>query len=1218
MEIPAKRINSNKRAIQSIHKRPKTELLLKSILKSIYLRKELWIEIIDYLDTKTYFCIISQINSFFYSLVKNCKNYRTSLNICLLAGYSVIKNSFRFKIIKNSKGMDYILNCQQLNKLEIKLKYVENQNANAFQSRLNFTSFLFPMIELKSIKILKLRIGKLFFIERQFYEEIESILNILENIEVLKICLNYYFTRQCYSILSKCIKSYQNQRVFPKKLSISYCDQIDDTIDDLLESLNDNNGLEKFSMKNNGGLGYSYKMTKFLKENYCLKILKLPYNIFFNETSARDLCSYLAYNNIIEELQVNDSLLISLELFIDTILINKSLKILVLLNLNKDDMYKVNIDDLCKILNSLAYTLIEKFSITSFINKNINKNCLLTQEEIGTKMDNFLTSLDFYLSTSQSIKNIKIDFYDLPLKYVSPFADLIIKHVKLGRIEYFSGQNLKMLIENKIEILELVKNNERYKYFSSIEILCEIYRRYLVNADKIVKIIEKKKFKNIIVVEEFIKNVALSKRLKLNTYKKSIPCPLYYFSLIILSVRAEQIIELNIKNTLEIIYNFALLELLKEFKSLQILKFEINDRFYLKKIFINLLKTVNSSLNKISFIECCLHKNLSVKLNKIFTDSVLPKSLKKLKFKSCQLLLKGCKQNKNMNNFMSNHTLTSLTLSEIALSTELIDQLAEGLKENQTITHLKFERFSLINKKGYFENNPKIQIDLFLLILSSLDSKTNFEKLTLYFPYGNLMKKDTTDDIAEKFLADIKNLLNKNKKLKEFNVFLDIPSKYLLEYSDILLDSIQKNTELKVVNFFNIDEIVLEDNKTCHLASEYFHKDMYREPKSKTLQKLIKKKKEFDEYMAIVLSELLKNNRPLIFNKLIKTVFGKKTLLNNKRLDLVGKKKSYRGFYIYKYNFIEIFSLLEEITISNSIITLEAMIIIEKNLQKLEHLHTIKILKNIYITKDISGFFGVKHLVYFKILIMFYFQLTLDISGFFGAKHLVYFKILDNVLFSIDFNSFSNRMKNSSIENFTFINFAVIGDENYYEYFKQLFKAFSCNSLKKLKISIAFTPIILNLLIRKLFSFKILESLTIPLQSNYESYKISIKTLISVVKNKQTKLNRIKIHKYIWDIEKLMENNRLEFNGCQFCPGDLMILAELCEEKFFKNVKCVDLSDNREVVDDNFVKNITRIIKAIKCSEIVLKNSRCNEKHVEEIKNILGKNKISSLSLVLS
>lgn len=141
---------------------------------------------------------------------------------------------------------------------------------------------------------------------------------------------------------------------------------------------------------------------------------------------------------------------------------------------------------------------------------------------------------------------------------------------------------------------------------------------------------------------------------------------------------------------------------------------------------------------------------------------------------------------------------------------------------------------------------------------------------------------------------------------------------------------------------------------------------------------------------------------------------------------------------------------------------------------------------------------------------------------------------------------------------------------------------------------------------QRLFLFRNLEYFGVFLQEGFENHQDTIKKFISVIYSSQTKLKKFKVHKYIWDIEKLRCKSILEFIKCQFSPVDLMILAALCEEMIFENVICIDLSDNIGVVDSNFNKNVARVVKALKCDEVIIKNSRCKQKHIKKIQKFVG------------
>lgn len=92
----------------------------------------------------------------------------------------------------------------------------------------------------------------------------------------------------------------------------------------------------------------------------------------------------------------------------------------------------------------------------------------------------------------------------------------------------------------------------------------------------------------------------------------------------------------------------------------------------------------------------------------------------------------------------------------------------------------------------------------------------------------------------------------------------------------------------------------------------------------------------------------------------------------------------------------------------------------------------------------------------------------------------------------------------------------------------------------------------------------------------------------------------------------------MDFSGCELLPADLMIFAELCEAKLVKNASYVNLSENIAITDDNFVGSMARVIKALRCNEVIIKNSDCEEENIREIKNLLGIESSSSVNFSIS
>lgn len=289
--------------------------------------------------------------------------------------------------------------------------------------------------------------------------------------------------------------------------------------------------------------------------------------------------------------------------------------------------------------------------------------------------------------------------------------------------------------------------------------------------------------------------------------------------------------------------------------------------------------------------------------------------------------------------------------------------------------------------------------------------------------------------------------------------------------------------------------------------------------------------------------------------------------MSDKKLSIVEHKEQKTEYNIFKYNFIDAFSLLEELTISTIKLTVfEEIDTIKKNVQKLELLHTIKLINSI--------------------------NNEIDISGLLEAKNLKYLKLTGSTIKIADLPIFSKKIKASSIQKLTLKNNLYISaDNDQITYFKQFIKAISCQSLKTLKIQTEFCPSFVHIIFCKLSLFENLELICFYVQGDFELYKKAIKKLISIVQSRSTKLSKFKVHKYIWDIRNLQTKGIIEIARSQFSPADLWILAVLCENKVFHSVKCIDLSDNIGIIDCKFVERMVRIIKAIKCYKVIIKNS---------------------------
>ncbi|OMJ65495.1 hypothetical protein SteCoe_38111 [Stentor coeruleus] len=1194
MELPGKRSNPNESLIKNPQKRlkiPSNEISSQSF--AVCLRKDLWIEIIDFLDTKSYFLIIPRVNSFFYSIVKECKNYRTTLSLTLIVDNSLFYNTNRCTISNKYNCMEYILNSKSLQKLELKLRtWVIPIEEN--EPSLTFSDHFILMKSLNILKILKIHVGMIPLIQ------FENLLTLFRNLEVLIVSFDSNYPFGFSFIQNNYIKKSENysHKFHLKKLSLIYRDiaPMQQGIGEILESLDKSISLEKFSFKVIEMPSRKLEIHSFLKTNFYLKCIKLPSSFFFNDTSAEELCKYLARSETLEELQISDSVMINSSQFINAILINRSLKILILKPsvFNQNLKFKIKIDDTFELFNALANSLIEEFSMSIFIDNTIKKVFECWPLYIINSIEKFLECFDNFISVSKKIRKITISIEILPTKYKILLVDLILKHAKLGKIEYFAGYNLKMLMENKIEILELGKKDKLFVESHYMEsIIGEIFRRLLTNADKILRVTKYNDPRTIIDVDKFIKSVTESKALvlKQNILSKALGMLslLYYYLMIILSTRIREIRILDIRNISIDPFHDLFPELLKEFKSLEKLKFNFISKNRLVIDFSNIFKAISASLKNVIYISFTCESTPFKSCEEVFLGLTDYEPLRKFKFKNCICAIINYAPNSNLDNFISRSKIISLNLSGTTFDYYQLIELAKGLERNRTITHLKLEKIGYMIPQGVMmKTEIKRKIEVFLKILSALKLK-NYKKISLFYSGKIIYENSVEDKHYKQYLIIITDILCNNLNLKEFNVRMEFPNQFLYSYSEIILKAIEKNKGLKIINFFDIKEIFSNDEKAISFARDYYKKislGLYTAYINKFILNA-----EFYKFMQIVFSELIKKCQTSHLNKFVDWVFQSVNICNSKTFCLENKNKE--RSMSFKYNLLDTFTCLENLMIFDYHITFTDIEVIVKNLIKLEFLKTIILKIN---RCSVS-----------------------DLYQFLVPKNITCLKSYSNSLNIENIAKLSEKIKSSRLQKLVLKNIIILYDFQVNMDFHKFIEAIICPYLRVLKIYIKYTHELLDILIQKLNGFKNLEYLCVSISENYHDFQGPIKKLITLLKSNKTLISKVKVHKYSWDIGKLKVKvkNFYEFQRCALSPADLMFFAELCEGNIVKKVSCVDFSENKKIIDINFTENIAKIIRALGCNRVVVRKIGCEKEHVRQIKDLLGSEKGSLVNFIL-
>ncbi|OMJ70086.1 hypothetical protein SteCoe_32028 [Stentor coeruleus] len=1118
-------------------------------IKPANLRKDLWVMIFGYLDSKTYFCTIALLNRFFFFLTNE---------------YKYLGASFKTGILRRHNDDDviwHILKCKNLKKLELNL-HVETFNDRKFFSLLN------PLNALKDLKVLKICIKINIKLNFDF-------LTSMKSLEVLKLfCI--YISRDTIDFIMMCMicksKYTSNSKFNLKQLSLK------SSKIHINEIIKRSIGLEKISFDSNfeSDLLCSQSIFRNNLVNYylsdlitefvpskSLKIIKLP-NVAFKLDQNDDFFNYLKNTCTLEQLVMYEYNIILYEEFIDAIFINRSIKVLHLKPfkiINYDCNLGIPYKIFTSLLTAVSQTLIEDFyavAIVLFERKPsiIKTNFYSVCENPEIIVENF----EKFLASSEKIRNLDIKILNLPYKYIVKIADLIIKFAKLRKIEFFAGYNIPNLIDNKIEILELKIEYDDYENY----IIFEIFKKLLLKATRIIKIID---YKNTFCfeVEENLQKANISKKLIINnnfrTYYNT-SC-LFCYSIMILSTRIKDLKELELIECAKQFKDaFGFSELLKEFKSLEILKINEKSEKEIIANFKSFSKIISSDLKKLSIIKLSGLTFEYKSTNLMFKSLANLETLIKLKLSDIQLGKGPWIFYKILGNFLAKSNLLTFNISEIksCLTYKNAVELAKGLKKNKNLRQFKLQNIFFENK---FQNLS--------VILSSLESKANYEKIFI----NNIKAKKDCMYFCKPFLEIINNVLFNNKNLRLF--FICFCRKYLesSDYRKIFINAIKQNKKLKIIQGLDLEEIFSDKKKTLNVACEYYEEKIIQS---------VKKNSVFLECCTpLILSELMKTTQPDILSSIIERLFQYKidTQSLKLKLNVLGCGS------LYKYNFIETFSCLKRLTLIALSITQFEFDVIVENIEKLRFLNTVKIIneKNNWEPNSLN----INDIKIYSLL---------------EAKNITYLSIKNSTINLYDLSNFPKNIRASSLEklslkNISFINYMAL--EKMTPYF---FETVDYCKIKFLKIHIGNSNH-LNIIIQELKRLQNLEYLSVNILKDFEKYIIPIKRIIYLLVDNSYKLNKVKVYKYIWDIEDLKKKENLNFIKCSLSIADLMILTEICEKGIMKKINTLDLSDNNGIIGENFVHNIYCIIKALKCCKIIIKNSGCEKEIVQRINNLL-------------
>lgn len=464
MELPQKRTRECGMECELAKKKEKSMIETREITaKNIcnLLRKDILIEVLNCLDTVSVLVTIPLINTFFYNLVRDNRHCLTSLQVSLqMQDLSVFNKP-------DKKYLDFLSRAIQLKKLELFI-YNSNTRLEFMGGRRDLQRALENMPWGGSLKVLDLGIID--------YNNLilKGFLNSLLELTHLRLRMSTFFPTGLSYIFKRFVNpngidseidyfkgTPSNPIPFTPLLHLSleysqHCYSIS-TEAKIFSTLDSNTTLESFALKFTSNPFNTLGLTPSFKINQHLQVLKLSPVFHFTQENAKTFSIYLEHNKTLRHLHISKTVLLGKSFFLTAIEKNQILECLYLYNSIGKEQYVLGVEEMIKVLIALQRSKVQKFQASSeyFALDEDNFGIHLSKETIPDYMiaeilERLIENVNNLLQVS-GIKKFTIGFRDIPDKYIEKLSLSIIYFADKGKLECFSGFNLKMLIQNKLD-----------------------------------------------------------------------------------------------------------------------------------------------------------------------------------------------------------------------------------------------------------------------------------------------------------------------------------------------------------------------------------------------------------------------------------------------------------------------------------------------------------------------------------------------------------------------------------------------------------------------------------------------------------------------------------------------------------------------------------------------------------------------------------------------
>ena len=557
----------------------------------------------------------------------------------------------------------------------------------------------------------------------------KGFLNSLLSLEVLKLTVLTYYPAGLSYIFYRFVdpKGIPTKNMFLrdipsnpipftplKELSIIYQEASIPVFKDfnILPIIDQNPYLSKFSLKLASKVLIQLELDSVFSINTKLKVLKLPAAFSFSIETGNQFCVFLKENRTLNHLHISETIILSKHKLIKAIQKNQTLKCLCLNRYSLHLESLVSLKDLQELLSGLALTKIEKFRASSncFIidTKSLKK---IEKETIpdyikNEKCEGFIKTVDDLLSQNFHLKKLYLALDDSNDYNTEKLADVILKHAKYNNLECFNGYNIKQMILDKVEILNIKDSpiaNETRNFDN--DLVSTIFSKIVPGMRNLRVITQNLSFESKlkiaptkiepIIVKNFVDQISDSKKIINYDYFSSTA----EFLTLLLATSVKDLKIVEIKPSSFTNYLHLLPKILETFEGLKKFKFsyslQLKNPSWLKSYFI--VKSVlsqNSKLKEINFVlNLLLHSN-----DEIFALMSNHKTLQRIKIKKMKIFgLKNSIENSSFRLF----SITKLLVFEVSdclFSSNLLYQLAETIKLAECLNELKLKNIEIENK----------------------------------------------------------------------------------------------------------------------------------------------------------------------------------------------------------------------------------------------------------------------------------------------------------------------------------------------------------------------------------------------------------------------------------------------------------------------------------------------------------------------------------------